>query len=103
VIGASGTTYDQNGNANGQLGSLPTYSFKAAYRLGSTESVVPASNLANVATSWTSFQGGNLTGKGTAFVHQTFALNWCANQACQLTYNPPYGGAGKTNSIVDNV
>src|ERR1700727_280432 len=24
VIGASGTTYDQNGNANGQVGNLPT-------------------------------------------------------------------------------
>jgi len=101
VIGASGTTYDQNGNVDGQLGTLPTYSFTAAYQLGSVDEIIPPSNLANIATSWAAVQFGNLGRNGSAFVHQTFALNWCSNQACQLTYNPQYGGAGKTDSNVD--
>ena len=39
VIGTSGTTYDQNGNANGHLSQLPTYSWTHnAYQLDSIES-----------------------------------------------------------------
>jgi hypothetical protein len=41
VIGQSGTTYDQNGNATGQLGALPTYAWgSSAYQLGSVDQAV---------------------------------------------------------------
>ncbi len=40
VIGTSGITYDSNGNATGQLGRLPIYSWKGAYQIGSVESIV---------------------------------------------------------------
>jgi hypothetical protein len=40
VIGASGITYDSNGNATGQLGPLPTYSWVGyAYQYGSVDQV----------------------------------------------------------------
>jgi hypothetical protein len=48
----------------GQLGNLPTYSWKGAYLLGSIDSVVPAFDLANMATSFAAVGGGNLTGNG---------------------------------------
>jgi hypothetical protein len=101
VIGGSGATYDQHGNVNGQIGPLPIYSFKAAYQLGSIEQVQPVSELANIGTTLASVFGGNLTGNGTSIVHQTFALNWCANQACQLSYAQQWGGNVKTDSNVD--
>ena len=41
VIGQSGITYDQNGNATGQIANLPTYSWPLnAYRLGSIDQIV---------------------------------------------------------------
>lgn len=42
VIGTSGTMYDQNGNATGQMPNPPTYSWVGnAYRIGSVERIVP--------------------------------------------------------------
>jgi len=54
VIGASGTTYDQNGNANGQLANMPTQSWTGnSYRLGSVNDVAfPATALANSFLIW---------------------------------------------------
>jgi hypothetical protein len=46
--GAS-ATFDSNGSPTGQLGSLPTYSWKGAYQLGSIHSVtLPFPNIAPV-------------------------------------------------------
>ncbi|MGA2387664.1 MAG: hypothetical protein ABSF97_01810 [Candidatus Sulfotelmatobacter sp.] len=58
VIGASGTTYDQNGNANGQLASLPTQSFTGNdYQLGSIDQVLDTPY--NYTTSYAATAGGN--------------------------------------------
>src|SRR5256885_663657 len=74
VTGAA-TTFDSTGSATGQLPTLPTYSWKAAYQRGSVESVrVPAPTLA---FTFSAFSGGNLTNNGTAFVHHSFGLFWC--------------------------
>jgi hypothetical protein len=71
-------TFDQNGNATGQMASLPTFSWKGAYRIGSTEAEVPEVDLAKtISTSQTATPGGNLTGNGFALSHQTFGLVFC--------------------------
>ena len=45
--GTTTTTFDANGNATGQLPSLPTYSWKGAYQLGSIESLaIPSPTVA---------------------------------------------------------
>jgi N-acetylneuraminic acid mutarotase len=77
VIGYSGITYDQNGKANGRVGPLPIYSWKGAYELGSTESVMPAFDLANMASTFTSTPGGNLTGNGFSLRTHTFGIVFC--------------------------
>jgi hypothetical protein len=77
VIGASGVTYDQNGKATGQVGSLPTYSWKGAYQLGSAESIVPEFDLADIASTYASVSGGNLTGNGFSLRAHTFGLIFC--------------------------
>jgi hypothetical protein len=94
-----GLTYDANGNATGQVGALPTYSWKGAYQVGSIDSIV--SNWWHSTTSFWATVGGNLTGNGTALLHSVFTLNWCANNSCQLAYAPLYGGPSKTDSNVD--
>ncbi len=77
VIAQSGITYDQNGNATGQWGSMPTYSWKGAYRVGSTESVAPEWDPADIATTYAAAPGGNLTGNGFSLIHHTFGLVFC--------------------------
>ena len=77
VIGQSGITYDQNGNATGMIGSLPTYSWKGAYQLGSVESLLPFFDLAFISQSYAAVPGGNLTGNGFSMVHRTFGLVFC--------------------------
>ena len=71
------STFDANGNATGQLGNLPTYSWKAAYQLGSLDAVTPAFDLADMATSFAATRGGNLTGNGLSLAHRTFGLFFC--------------------------
>jgi hypothetical protein len=64
VIGASGTTYDQNGNANGQIGPLPIYSWKNnAYQIGSIESFKAL--LLELESSDATIAGGNFSAPGT--------------------------------------
>jgi hypothetical protein len=66
VIGASGTTYDQNGNQTGQLANLPSYSWKNyAYTIGagSVESVKPL--LLGLESSFATLAGGNFSSPGT--------------------------------------
>jgi hypothetical protein len=69
VIGQSGITYDQNGNATGQLGSLPTQSWTGnQYEQGpSLESVVAPLVFEDGASFWPTV-GGNPSGSGTAIV-----------------------------------
>jgi cell wall-associated NlpC family hydrolase len=57
-------TFDQNGNATGQL-DLPTYSwFGNSYQVGSVEQVL--ASLLNIADSFWAFAQGNASGNGTA-------------------------------------
>ncbi len=68
VIGHSGITYDQNGNATGMMAGLPVQSWRGEYvAQGSVESVV-ASVIPEGDASFWSVVGGNPTGNGTAFV-----------------------------------
>jgi hypothetical protein len=74
VIGASGVTYDPDGKATGQLGSLPIYSWKGnAYQYGSVEEFTSLPFI--VASLW-SFAGGNPSSNGTASRAWYFILNW---------------------------
>jgi hypothetical protein len=69
VIGASGITYDENGNATGQLTSLPTYSWIGnAYQLGSVELV--AFGQVNLANTFAALLGGNASDNSTAIKQQ---------------------------------
>ena len=78
VIGYS-TTYDANGNATGQLASLPTYSWTwSAYQLGSLDRV--AANPLNLATSFWPFAGANASGSSTAVGQPWFpSLDHCTS------------------------
>jgi len=50
--------FDQNGNATGQMGTLPVYSWlRNAYQVGSVEDILP--NFIRVATGNGSFRGGS--------------------------------------------
>jgi hypothetical protein len=95
VIGASGTTYDQNGNVDGQLAGVPTQSWLGnQYKIGSIEQLAGAPT--DLATSLWAFQGANASGKGTAAVNyqppqaalQTIAnTNLAAASACNQFFN----------------
>src|SRR5208283_3808731 len=61
----SATTFDQNGNATGQMAQMPTQSWTMNdYQLGSVDQVVLMALL--FAPSWSPFAGGNASGNGTA-------------------------------------
>lgn len=75
VIGASGTTYDDNGNVTGQIGTLPTYSWKGIYSLGSIDSL--SLPIAPFAETFAAFAGGNQTANSTAFDEHKIGLFWC--------------------------
>ena len=67
VIGQSGITYDQNGNATGQMASLPTYSWNGnGYEVGSV--VQRVSILINTAAGFAAQAGTNRAGIWTAKV-----------------------------------
>ncbi len=64
VIGQSGITYDQNGNATGQM-AMPIQSWTGnAYQVGSVDQVTSA--MVDVALSLNPFINGNPSGNGTA-------------------------------------
>jgi hypothetical protein len=91
--GTTTSTFDANGNATGQIGNLPTYSWKGAYTLGSVDSVIPTFDLANIANSFSATVGGNLTGNGFSLVQHTFGLAFCntgtgGDGACPSNINP---------------
>lgn len=94
IIAASGTTFDANGLATTQMSALPTFSWKAAYQLGSTEEVVSGFDLANIATTFAAVPGGNLTGNGFSLRHHTFGIKFC---------NTGTGGDGPCTSLVQNM
>lgn len=73
-------TFDQNGNATGQLGDLPTYSWLwNAYEVGSVKQV--KAWLSNVADSFGAFFGGNHSGNGTAAREKFAPLKSCPGAA----------------------
>ena len=80
VIGQSGIAYDQNGNALGQIGSLPTYSWKGAYQIGSVNSILPIFDLAYIATSYAAVPNGNLTGNGFSLIQHSFGMVFCGHE-----------------------
>jgi hypothetical protein len=85
VIGASGNTYDQNGNVSGQLASLPAQSWTgSSYQLGSIEQVADTPLI--VASLW-AWQGGNPGGTTTAGRPWYFILIW-QNDFTFTPYNP---------------
>jgi hypothetical protein len=58
-------TFDQNGNATGQMAILPTYSwFGNSYQVGSVDQV--SAGLLDIADSFWAFAQGNASGNGTA-------------------------------------
>lgn len=87
VVAESGAIFDRNGQALSRMAPVEI-SWKGTYQMGSINSIVsdwrPFSTLG--------FQGGNLTGNGTAALHRSFRLNWCANNTCQLGDNSLLGG-----------
>jgi hypothetical protein len=73
VIAQSGITYDQNGNATGQVGTTAAYSWLGdSYQIGSIEQL--ETNLVRLAISWWPFRGGNASGSGTANLPATKAI-----------------------------
>jgi hypothetical protein len=83
-------TFDQNGNATGQMASLPTYSWLGyAYQDGPVDQVVsPALYLA---LGFWSFLGGNHSGNGTALNQQWYPpLTSCTDKGgnCQGPLGP---------------
>jgi hypothetical protein len=70
VIGASGTTYDQNGNVTGQLASVPTLSWT-----GRAYTAVPINQVAappvQPTGSFDPFIGNNPSANGTAVIKET--------------------------------
>jgi len=76
VIGASGSTYDPNGNVTGQVANLLIQSWKGTYGIGSVKSFYAL--LANIESdSYTAVAGGNFTGNGTGQHLATIGLFWC--------------------------
>jgi hypothetical protein len=94
--------FDQYGNATGQMASLPTYSWKGAYRLGSTEAEIPEFDLADSATTYAAFPGGNLTNNGFALHNHTFGILFCGTDVrcdqtpAKFTYMPVANLNGST-------
>src|ERR1700740_1705322 len=71
VVGASGTTYDHNGNVSGKLATLSTPSWTGnSYQLGSVEQVVDAP--VEPAVSFEAYQGGNPSTQGTSVTTISF-------------------------------
>jgi hypothetical protein len=63
--GLTTSTFDANGNATGQLGNLPAYSWLGnAYQLGSVDQV--SAPPIYLDASYAAVQGGNLSGTGTS-------------------------------------
>jgi hypothetical protein len=70
VIGASGTTYDQNGNVDGQIGTPLTQSWSGnSYKLGSVDQV--AAMPIQPAGSFWPFQSANVSANSTAGLKET--------------------------------
>lgn len=70
VIGASGTTYDLNGNVDGEIGNVLTQSWSGnSYKLGSVEQVAAAP--IQPAGSFSPFQGANASANSTAGILET--------------------------------
>ena len=91
VIGQSGTTYDQNGNATGQMNPTTQSWLANAYQLGPVNQVVAAPLY--VATNWWPFAGANVSGNGTAAQQPWFE----PLQTCSGGSTPCAQGAGLPN------
>jgi hypothetical protein len=98
VIGQSGITYDQNGNATGQVGVLPVYSWVQQWYSSAGEQIAAvAQPIVEWATSYQATAGGNPSDNGTSVGvaeevegMPVFALPLRGGPNCQL---PSGGGA----------
>ena len=78
--GTTTATFDANGNATGQFPSLPSYSWKAAYRIAADQTVESvASPIPSLDSTYAAVEGGNLTGSSTSVIHHEIGLAWCGN------------------------
>jgi hypothetical protein len=95
VIGASGTTYDQNGNVDGQLASVPTYSWVGnAYQLGSIDQVTAF--MINYASTFAALVGANNSANNTVVQQQWYPpLASCQDPSL----NPPISCPGPKEAI----
>ena len=86
VIGQSGISYDQNGNAIGQISSpLPTYSWGGnSYQIASTDLVVL--NPLYFAVSFWAFQGGTPARNNTAYFPRDSIANSKVNTLLSETF-----------------
>jgi len=75
VIGQSGITYDSSGNAPGQLGSMPTYSWTGnAYRVGSIDDWLPNILKPRVALGYSPFAASNYSSNYTSVLLDWFPI-----------------------------
>jgi hypothetical protein len=97
VIGQSGTTYDQYGNATGVI-NVGTQSWLGyAYQIGSVDEWL--ANVVKVAKSWWPFGGGNASGNQTAVLHPPYAqLDSCNDR----TLHPPPACPGPKDAIFNS-
>jgi hypothetical protein len=97
VIGQSGTTYDQYGNATGMI-NVGTQSWLGyAYQIGSVDEWL--ANVVKVAKSWWPFGGGNASGNQTAVLHPPYAqLDSCNDR----TLHPPPACPGPKDAIFNS-
>jgi hypothetical protein len=99
VIGQSGITYDQNGNATGQIANLPTYSWTLnAYRLGSVEQL--ASNPVYYALSWWAVQGANVSQSKTAAHQDYYRLRSCPGASTPCPQEAILAALGALRSLL---
>jgi regulation of enolase protein 1 (concanavalin A-like superfamily) len=87
--GATISTFDSYGNANGQLASLPIFSWKGAYQVGSVDSIVPTLDLSTIAATYAALVNGNPTGNGTPTVLHSVRLFWCSSELSGSCASPP--------------
>lgn len=98
VIGYSGITYDSNGNADGQIGNLPTKGWLGdSYQIaGSLQSVEPVP--VNPATSFWAFFGGNPSGGG-ASAKDVFSLDGPTSSPLQTIQGSNLTGCGPQETV----
>ena len=90
IIPGPAATFDGNGSATGRLPALPTYTWKAAYQVGSTDSLIIP--LPSLLASYAAIRNGNFTANATQVIQTSLGVIWCSNLisgSCQGQFIPP--------------